>query len=63
MVFSSEATNLVGGDTNGMDDVFLHDMATSGTERVSVAGYGTEGAGNSLESDLSEDGRYVGFLS
>ena len=41
--FISEATNLVPGDTNGVQDVFVHDRDTGITERVSVASAGTQG--------------------
>jgi hypothetical protein len=37
VVFSSEATNLVAGDTNAYEDIFLHDPITGVTERVSVS--------------------------
>src|SRR5262249_61857678 len=36
VVFESDAPNLVPGDTNGVDDVFLHDVKTGATTRVSV---------------------------
>lgn len=32
--FRSVATNLVAGDRNGVDDLFVHDMATGRTERI-----------------------------
>ena len=68
VVFSSDATNLVAGDTNGVRDVFLHDLDTGATERVSVDGAGTQGNGisggtDSGNVDLSADGRYVAFTS
>jgi hypothetical protein len=37
VAFTSAATNLVADDTNGVDDVFVHDRATGSTVRVSVA--------------------------
>ncbi len=43
VAFSSFASNLVAGDTNGTWDVFVHDRQTGTTERVSVASDGTEG--------------------
>src|SRR5262249_25487746 len=36
VVFQSLATNLVAGDTNGVSDVFLRDLLTNTTERISV---------------------------
>ena len=41
VAFYSEATNLVPGDTNGVEDVFVHDVLTRTTTRVSV---GSDGA-------------------
>lgn len=42
VVFISKASNLVAGDTNGVQDVFLTEIATGLTERVSVASDGTQ---------------------
>jgi len=36
IAFNSDATNLVIGDTNGVGDVFIHDLQTGTTERVSL---------------------------
>jgi Tol biopolymer transport system component len=64
VAFASLASNLVTGDTNGVQDVFVHDWQTGMTERVSV---GSDGAGGNGESDLipaiSADGRFVAFAS
>src|SRR5690349_6920130 len=38
VVFQSQATNLVPGDTNGVADVFLRDRLLGRTFRVSVSG-------------------------
>src|SRR3989442_15756675 len=43
VAFTSDATNLVPGDTNGAEDVFVHDRLTGTTERVSVDSTGTQG--------------------
>ena len=61
--FSSDASNLVSGDTNGMRDIFVHDRQTGLTERVSVDSSGTEANSNSDSSCISSDGRYVSFAS
>ena len=37
VAFSSDASNLVAGDTNGVTDVFVRDTRTNATSRVSVA--------------------------
>ena len=64
VTFSSAATNLVAGDTNGVADVFLHDRATGETTRVSLAnGGGQATGGQSTASAITDDGRYIAFLS
>ncbi|WP_152811004.1 TolB family protein, partial [Ostreibacterium oceani] len=63
VAFSSNSTNLVAGDTNGRDDVFVHDTQTGVTTRVSVDSSGTEGDDNSTVPSISADGRYVAFSS
>jgi Tol biopolymer transport system component len=63
VVFMSEATNLVSGDTNGKRDVFVHDRVNGTTKRVSVSSSGTEGDGPSNWHDISADGRFVVFES
>ncbi len=63
VVFTSGATNLVAGDTNNADDVFVKDTLTGTTARVSVSssgGQATSGAGATRFS-ISADGRYVVF--
>jgi Tol biopolymer transport system component len=61
--FFSSATNLVAGDTNGANDVFVHDLLTGETTRVSVDSSGAQGNGPSAYAALSADGRYVAFIS
>lgn len=63
LVFYSEATNLVLGDTNFVDDIFLCDLVSSSLERVSVSSTGQEGDGACIYSDVSADGRFVVFDS
>jgi extracellular elastinolytic metalloproteinase len=66
--FLSGASNLVSGDTNGVDDVFVHDRFTRQTERASVDGSGAQANRRSLRNSLrgaaaSADGRYTAFTS
>ena len=61
--FDSAATNLVAGDTNVAQDVFLRDRQSGTTERVSVGAGGAEANSNSFSSSVSSDGRYVAFSS
>jgi len=63
VAFTSWATNLVTGDTNGAADVFVHDRQTGQTTRVSVSTAGGQGNGDSLTPTLSADGRYVAYAS
>jgi Tol biopolymer transport system component len=63
VAFSSDATNLVSGDLNEVDDVFVHDRTTGTTQRVSVDSTGAEANNGSFEPSLSGDGRYVAFGS
>ena len=63
VVFYSDASNLVAGDTNAKDDVFVHDRQTGQTTRVSVNSAGEQGNNDSYICDISGDGRYVAFHS
>jgi Tol biopolymer transport system component len=63
VAFESPATDLVAGDTNGMDDVFVHDRKLLTTERVSVSSAGEQGNGYSSAPSISADGRFVAFAS
>jgi hypothetical protein len=63
VAFISEATNLVPGDTNDAQDVFVHDLGTGITERVSVASAGTQGDDDALTLSLSSNGSFVAFGS
>lgn len=63
VAFSSQATNLVPLDTNGLTDVFLRDLQAGTTERVSVGPGGAEANGPSKEPSISADGRYTVFAS
>jgi cysteine-rich repeat protein len=66
--FASWASDLVPNDTNGTNDVFVHDYETGETMRASVASNGSEadnpfpGQG-STHSNMSGDGRFVAFAS
>ena len=63
VAFFSAASNLVGGDDGGMSDIFVHDLETGETERVSVSSAGNQADAVSTEPTISEDGRYVAFRS
>lgn len=62
--FLSGATNLVSGDTNNVDDAFVHDRQTGETVRVSVSSLGEQGNDQTDSSlVLSGDGHFAAFSS
>lgn len=63
VAFGCYADNLVPHDTNGIHDVFVVEVATGAIERASLDNSGRESDGWSLRPSLSNDGRFVGFLS
>jgi hypothetical protein len=63
VAFYSLASNLVPGDTNGAQDVFVADRQTQTIERVSVDSAGAQANGASLGLSISADGRYIAFES
>lgn len=63
VAFVSAATNLVAGDTNSLRDVFVRDLKTGTTQRISVASDGSESNGDNTDAVISGDGRYVAFTS
>jgi Tol biopolymer transport system component len=63
VAFSSRASNLVAGDTNGRTDVFIHDRESSQTVRVSVADDGAQANGDCGGAALSANGQLVAFES
>jgi WD40 repeat protein/quinohemoprotein amine dehydrogenase alpha subunit-like protein len=63
IVFESDATNLVPGDTNGRTDVFVHSQITKQTMLVSVASGGGPTDGDSTSPVISSDGKWIAFES
>ncbi len=63
VAFSSSADNLVPGDTNFAEDVFVHDRVSGATVRVSTATDGTQGDNQSFEPSLDGNGHVVAFTS
>ncbi|HEX8916514.1 MAG TPA: hypothetical protein VF796_29450, partial [Humisphaera sp.] len=63
VVFASLATNLVAGDTNGVQDIFLRDRQTGTTVLVSKGIGGAAANGASTQPVISQDGAYVAFAS
>lgn len=69
VAFKSASTNLVPDDTNGVQDVFLHDRQTGDTTRVNVdsAGAPDDGTGGNFFGGralaINEDGGHIAFVS
>jgi hypothetical protein len=63
VVFWSNASNLVPGDTNGRPDVFIRDRARGTVRRLSVSPSGGQANGGSADALISDDGRFVAFDS
>jgi len=63
VAFHSFADNLVPGDTNGYEDIFVHDRQTGVTELISVDSFGNQSNRWSQEPTISADGRFVAWHS
>ncbi len=63
IAFHSYASDLVKQDTNRKIDVFIRDLETQETTRVSVASKGSQGNDASYGAFISANGRYVAFNS
>jgi len=63
VLFESHATNLVANDTNATPDVFVRDRQQNRTRRVSVRFDGSEANNSSFIADITNDGKFVTFLS
>ncbi len=63
VAFQSQATDLVTGDNGLTEDIFVRDLHTNTTTRVSVNTTGGNPDGPSLFPSISADGRYVAFQS
>jgi Tol biopolymer transport system component len=65
IAFEADAANLVVNDTNGANDVFVRDLqgGASAIQRVSVSYRGEQADGGSFDPELSDDGRFVAWVS
>lgn len=63
VVFQSDASDLVPGDTNGVSDIFLRDTFTGTTRLISVAADGGFANGASTDPVMTPDGTCVAFIS
>jgi hypothetical protein len=63
VVFTSTATNLVPNDTNGQPDVFLRNLITNTTTRLSTGPAGQQLAEGGFGGTVSGDGRFASFVT
>lgn len=63
LVFASDASDLIAGDTNGVRDIFLRDRVFGTVTLVSVGLAGALGDGLSGWPTISGDCRYIAFAS
>jgi Tol biopolymer transport system component len=63
IVFESDATNLVTGDTNGVGDVFVRDTVSGTTDRLSITSASGQPTTVSTEGAVSRDGTTAAFGS
>lgn len=63
LAFTSLASNLIPGDTNGKRDVFVKTLATGEISRVSTSGSGGQANGDSERPSWSPDGTRIAFES
>ena len=63
VAFTSSATNLVPGDTNDTEDIFVRDVEGKTTTRVSTTSTGAQLMGQSAGQMISGNGRHIVFSS
>jgi Tol biopolymer transport system component len=63
VAFTTNASNLVPGDTNINRDIFVRDTLTNTTTLVSLDSAGNQGNSYSIFPSISADGRFVAFYS
>jgi Tol biopolymer transport system component len=61
VVYASDATNLVDGDTNDARDIFVFDRTDRSTQRVNIADDGSQTDANCHLPSISDDGRVVAY--
>lgn len=63
VAFTSWASNLVTGDSNGLGDVFIRDLILNTTKLVSVSANGQQGNVESYSPSISFNGQFIAFAS
>jgi len=61
VTYSSQAGNIVRGDTNNKEDIFVKDTVTGTTERISIRSNGSAATGGGFRPYMTPNGRYVVF--
>ncbi len=63
VAFSSRASNLISGDNNQKQDIFVADRQTKTVKRISNGQNSAEANGRSFRPTMSLDGRFIAYLS
>jgi len=63
VAFYSVASDLVAGDTNLTSDVFVRDLDTATTKRISVLDDGNQASGHASNPRISADGDHVAYVT
>jgi len=63
IAFASDASNLVTGDSNATDDIFLFDRVTGSIDMITRGVGGVPANGKSDRPTISADGQFVAFYS
>src|SRR5215217_4323575 len=63
VVFKSRASNLIAGDTGTFEDIFVRELQTGTTQKVSVSSSGVQANNDSWSGSISPDGTYVAFAT
>lgn len=63
IAFHSAANNLIPGDTNNKQDIFVFDREMKTMQRISITSDGEQANDYSLRPSISGDGRFVAFMS
>lgn len=63
VAFLSTADNLIELDSNGYQDVFLYELAQDEITRITIGYDGSQANGASSDVQISDDGRFVVFVS
>ena len=62
VMFRSAASNLVAGDTNGAEDIFIKDLATGAVTRVTLGPSGEQSQGSASGAVFSPDGTKIAYV-